>query len=134
MQDFCTAVNSKLCIARNPLAVQDSYMARKAQKKAVSAGELTAKQRIGRNLRITIAAVGLKPADAAREMDISPSKLGNWLRGDNYPDPLMVTRFCADHAAPLEMVYSGTAAYAHPALASAYAIARRQFEAGELND
>lgn len=134
MQDFCTAVNPKSCIAVAAADVQDSYMARRAQKAAPRGTDLTHKQQVGRNLRITIAAIGIKPADAAREMGVSPQKLGNWMRGDNYPDPFLITRFCADHSAPLEMVYAGIAASAHPALASAYATARRRYETGELGE
>ena len=114
--------------------MQHPYMTSSKQRPAVAgSGGLTHKQIVGRNLRITIAAVELRPADAAREMGISPSKLGNWLRGDNYPDPLLITRFCADHTAPLEMVYQGTAAFASPAMRVAYAEARRRWETGALD-
>ena len=109
-------------------------MTKKPAEGAASIHDLTNKKNVGRNLRITIAALGMKPADAAREMGITASKLGNWMRGDNYPDPLTITRFCADHGAPLETIYSGTAMYAHPSLSTAYAKARRKYEDGELGD
>lgn len=114
--------------------MQYSCMVHAKRKQAAPAGgALAHKEFVGRNLRITIAAIGMRQADAAREMGISPSKLGNWLRGDNYPDPFLVTRFAADHAAPLEMIYQGTAAFAPPSLAAAYAEARRRWEAGALD-
>jgi hypothetical protein len=134
MQEFCTSVNPKVCISDRPAKMQNLGMPGRHKSKTAAQQDDTFKKVVGRNLRITIAAVGLRPADAAREMGILPNKLGNWLRGDNYPDPFLVTRFCADHRAPLEMVYQGTAGGASKELAAGYAAARRRLDAGELDD
>ena len=49
---------------------------------------------VGKRLRLTIEALGLRQIDVARQFDISPPKIGNWLRGVNYPETLALVRFC----------------------------------------
>ena len=49
---------------------------------------------VGARLRLTIEALGLRQIDVARQFDISPSKLGNWLRGVNYPETVALIKFC----------------------------------------
>jgi transcriptional regulator with XRE-family HTH domain len=49
---------------------------------------------VGARLRIAIEALGLTQAAVARAFDVSPSKLGNWVRGDSYPNEIFLVRFC----------------------------------------
>ena len=52
------------------------------------------KVEVGNRLRIAIEALGKSQADVARNLDVSPTKLGNWIRGDNYPPNLFILAFC----------------------------------------
>lgn len=49
---------------------------------------------VGHRLRKLIDALGISYVEAGKDMDVSKSKLGNWMRGDNYPDPHAIYRFC----------------------------------------
>ena len=50
------------------------------------------KIQVGNRLRLAIEALGKSQAEVARQLGISPTKLGNWIRGDNYPSNLMIVR------------------------------------------
>lgn len=65
------------------------------------------KRRVGANLRMAIEALGLSQAKIARDFGVSPPKLGNWLRGDHYPDPWFVLRFCERHGVTADWIYRG---------------------------
>jgi len=52
----------------------------------------THKLRVGERLKVAIEALGISQADFARSIGISASKLGNWIRGDNYPSHLQMAQ------------------------------------------
>jgi len=40
-------------------------------------------------------------------MRVAPNKLGNWMRGEHYPDPLFLTRFCNAYGITTDWIYRG---------------------------
>lgn len=62
---------------------------------------------VGCRLRMAIEALNLSYAQVARELDESPSKLGNWMRGTNFPDPWFVRRFCDRYGVTTDWLYRG---------------------------
>lgn len=62
---------------------------------------------VGNNLRIAIEAVEPSLAAFARKMEISPTKLGNWLRGSNYPDPDLLAKACEEYGLTMDWFYRG---------------------------
>jgi transcriptional regulator with XRE-family HTH domain len=65
------------------------------------------KKEVGDRLLLTIQAVGRTQAEIARAFDVSPSKLGNWIRGENYPDPRFLLAFCERYAVTMDWLYRG---------------------------
>lgn len=65
------------------------------------------KAEVGRRLRAAIDALELSQSGVARSLDTTPSKLGNWLRGDNYPSAWFVSRFCDRYGVTADWVYRG---------------------------
>jgi len=63
-------------------------------------------------------ALGLTQAEVARTLGVSPSLLGNWKRGDNYPDAFLMTVFCQRYRVMMDYLYRGVIS---PALAEALA-------------
>lgn len=67
---------------------------------------------VGENLRIAVQAImdatSKSQAEIARQFDASPQKLGNWLRGDDYPNPLWIKRFCHRYGVTTDWIYRGT--------------------------
>lgn len=67
------------------------------------------KLQVAENLAMVVAvgaeAKGKSQADFARSVDVSPSKLGNWLRGDNYPDPYTMVKVCDLYGVSMEWIY-----------------------------
>ena len=49
---------------------------------------------------------GPQSAIAAR-LGVSKSKLGNWLRGDNYPDPYAMWLLCRHYGVTMDWIYRG---------------------------
>jgi len=82
------------------------------------------KRAVGDRLRITIEAVAPSQAAFARVMDVSPTKLGNWLRGDNYPEPLFLIRVCNEFGVTMDWFYRGSRA----GVAASVAASLRQAE------
>ena len=63
---------------------------------------------VGRRLRMAIEAVGLTQAAVARAFDgVTPPKLGNWLRGDHYPDEYFIKQFCDRYGITADWIYRG---------------------------
>lgn len=85
------------CIAKNLHRSDHGAMSNAAHKVAV-----------GRRLRIAIEALGLTQVKVGKELKVSPPKLGNWLRGDNYPDEWFVARFCDRYGITADWIYRGT--------------------------
>lgn len=62
---------------------------------------------VGDRLRTSIEALDLSQAEVARAFGVSPSNLGNWLRGDAYPNPLFVKQFCDRYGINADYLYRG---------------------------
>lgn len=60
---------------------------------------------VGRRLRVAIEALELSQVAVCNELKVSPTKLGNWLRGDNYPDPWFIARFCDRYGITADWIY-----------------------------
>jgi transcriptional regulator with XRE-family HTH domain len=64
---------------------------------------------VGRRLRIAAQAVTAKEnislAEVARKMRISPQRLGNYFRGDHYPNAFHVWLFCQRYGVTAEWIY-----------------------------
>jgi transcriptional regulator with XRE-family HTH domain len=69
--------------------------------------ETVHKIQVGRRLRAAIEALGLSQTDVANLLDTAPSKLGNWLRGDNYPSEWFIKRFCDRYGVTTDWIYRG---------------------------
>lgn len=65
------------------------------------------KRRVGEWLRQAIEAQGVTQSHVARMFGVSPSKLGNWLRGDNFPDQYFIARFCNHFGVSADWIYRG---------------------------
>ena len=63
------------------------------------------KRFVGDNLRLAIEAQGLSQAAVARALGISAPKLGNWLRGANYPDEWVMVAFCDRYGVTMDWIY-----------------------------
>jgi transcriptional regulator with XRE-family HTH domain len=62
---------------------------------------------VGRRLRAAIDILGLTQTDVAKTLGASPSKLGNWIRGDNYPSEWFVKQFCDRYGITTDWLYRG---------------------------
>lgn len=62
---------------------------------------------IGRRLRLTIDITHDSMAVWAREFEVSHHKLGNWLRGDNFPDPVILVEYCSSNCLTMDWFYRG---------------------------
>lgn len=80
------------------------------------------KAEVGRRLRIAIEAMQTTQADVCRELGISQGKLNNWLRGEHYPDPLIIARFCDHFAVSADWIYRGLAGNDHAVAAASRAV------------
>jgi transcriptional regulator with XRE-family HTH domain len=69
-------------------------------------------------------AVGAKPADVGRLLGISVQKIGNWTRGDNYPDEYLLTVFCDRYGVTMDYLYRGVLRGLDGTLADGLASAR----------
>ncbi len=65
------------------------------------------KQEVGHRLRMACEALGLQPATVARRFGVSPSKLGNWLAGRDYPNEFFIYRFCTECQVSADWLYLG---------------------------
>ena len=69
------------------------------------------KRDLGVRLRAAIEAT--HPASLSswcRSYGVPDSKLGNWLRGDSYPPPDLLARYCADTGLTMDFLYRGVLA------------------------
>jgi transcriptional regulator with XRE-family HTH domain len=62
---------------------------------------------VARNLRNVLAAIDQPAAHVAARIGVSKSKFGNWLRGDNYPDPYAMVSLCDHYGVTMEYLYRG---------------------------
>lgn len=65
------------------------------------------RQLVGRRIKTAIQALGITQAAVGRDLDTSTQKLNNWIRGDNYPDPLWIARFCDRYGITTDHLYRG---------------------------
>lgn len=99
MQDFCIPCQSPSAWKRKKAAGSISAMPPTPHKTFV-----------GNNLRIAIDALGLSQAEFCRRTGIAPNKLSNYLRGDNYPDPIWLVRVCDEFGLTTDWFYRGARA------------------------
>jgi transcriptional regulator with XRE-family HTH domain len=62
---------------------------------------------VGRRLRAAIEALGLTLTAVGKTLDTSPSKMGNWLRGDSYPSEWFIKQFCDRYGITTDWIYRG---------------------------
>ncbi len=62
---------------------------------------------VGSRLRMIIDALGLPYVDAAAELGVSKSHLGNWMRGDSYPRQYELYRFCRIRGINTDYIFLG---------------------------
>ncbi len=68
------------------------------------------KAEVGANLRVAIQVTHGGNASAfGREFGLTPHKVGNWLRGDNYPDMMVLIRYCDEYGLTLDWFFRGKA-------------------------
>lgn len=65
------------------------------------------KAQVGQRLREAIEALETTQTAVGEALGVSQSKLGNWLRGDNYPAVWFVKRFCDRYGVTTEWIYRG---------------------------
>lgn len=64
-------------------------------------------QHVGVRLRQLIDALDISYVQAAHEMGVTKSQLGNWMRGDSYPAPYQLYLFCRRRGLTFDWVYLG---------------------------
>ncbi len=79
--------------------------------------EMLHREQVGRRLRAAIEALGLSQATVAKAFHVSASKLGNWIRGDNYPSEWFLKQFCDRHGITTDWFYRGIVSGIDSALA-----------------
>lgn len=62
---------------------------------------------VGSRLRRLIRALGIKYVEAAADMGISKNHLGNWMRGDAYPTPYELYKFCRVRGVTTDYIFLG---------------------------
>jgi transcriptional regulator with XRE-family HTH domain len=67
----------------------------------------THKVQVGQRLRIAIEAIPASQVSVSKALGVAPSKLGNWIRGDNYPDPWFIYQFCDRYGVTADWIYRG---------------------------
>lgn len=64
---------------------------------------------IGRRLRLTIEEImsreGITKTEVARRTQTTLGHMNNWIRGDNFPDPLFVVRLCDQFGVTADWIY-----------------------------
>lgn len=63
------------------------------------------KRQVAENLTLVLDVIGLPDAEIARSLGISKSKLGNWKRADNYPDPYIMSLLCDRYGVTMDWIY-----------------------------
>ncbi|WP_265886660.1 helix-turn-helix domain-containing protein [Roseomonas mucosa] len=87
------------------------------------------KHEVGARLRLAMEAQGLSQSDLSRVLHVSLSKIGNWLRGDNYPDAYLMTVFCDRYGVTMDWLYRGKIAGLPSEMADGLARGRAASEA-----
>lgn len=65
------------------------------------------KQFVAANLRAIVAVIGGNQSDVAAAIGASKSKFGNWLRGDNFPDPHAMWLLCERYGVTMDWIFRG---------------------------
>ncbi len=63
------------------------------------------RRQVAQNLTLLLQAIGRPDAEIARSIGISSSKLGNWKRGDHYPDPYAAALLCDRYGATMDWIF-----------------------------
>lgn len=82
-------------------------------------GKTQHRKDVGENLRLAIEAVGETQASICRAFKVTPSNLGNWLRGDSYPSEWFVVQFCDRYDISADWIYRGKVSASAAPLADA---------------
>jgi transcriptional regulator with XRE-family HTH domain len=88
----------------------------------------THRRQTGSRLGVAIEALGKTQAEVCRTLGVSPSKLGNWIRGDYYPDPYFVAQFCDRYGITADWIYRNQAGAVAGDVGDALWVAARAFE------
>lgn len=86
------------------------------------------RRQTGSRLRIAIESLGKTQVEICNAFGVSPPKLGNWLRGDHYPDPYFIARFCNRYNITADWIYRNQAGGVAGALGDALWEAAKAFE------
>jgi transcriptional regulator with XRE-family HTH domain len=62
---------------------------------------------VGRRLRAAIKVLGISQTEIGKDLGASPSKIGNWIRGDHYPSEWFIKEFCDRYGITFEWIYRG---------------------------
>lgn len=65
------------------------------------------KAMVAANLRQIVEVIGGSQAAIAKRIGATPSKFGNWLRGDNYPEPYAMWVLCEAYGVTMDWIYRG---------------------------
>lgn len=69
------------------------------------------KRFVGQNLALARTALGATQADWTRDYNLgSPSKISQWEKGTNYPNPWILRRLCEDYGLTMDWFYRGVRA------------------------
>lgn len=77
------------------------------------------REQVGHRLRAAIEALSITQAAVGNALGVSPSKLGNWLRGVHYPSAWFVKLFCDRYGITTDWIYRGVVSGIDSALADA---------------
>lgn len=64
-------------------------------------------RRVAENLTLIIGVLGPSQVEIARRIGVSPSRLGNWMRADNFPDEYAMWRLCEEYGVTMDWIYRG---------------------------
>lgn len=121
MQLICIpSIPQITCIAKNIAGPENGLVSNSIHKAAV-----------GQRLRVAIEALGLTQAAVCRELGESTTKLGNWLRGADYPNEWFIARFCDRYGVTADWIYRGVISGAAEDVAAAIWKAARALEAAD---
>jgi transcriptional regulator with XRE-family HTH domain len=97
VQDFCTAR-------------QDRILHRQQKRRDAGFLPMTPaqhRQHVAENLTQIVGAIGGPRVRIAERIGATKEKFGNWLRGDNYPDPYAMWRLCEAYGVTMDWIFRG---------------------------
>jgi len=116
MQSGCTKASLILALAS---ASPSKLRIKKNTDDYASMNAAQEKLEIGNRLRMAIEALNLRQVDVCRQIGISPSKLNNYLRGENIPSFVFIKAFCLRYNITTDWIYLGRVSALSKALGDA---------------